>query len=193
MIGAAAADVAGHGEVDVAVGRLGFVLEQRATRRHDLARLAVAALRHVERDPGGLHRIRDLVGFAPSIVVTSAPSSVDIGVTHERARLAVEVHGAGAALGDAAAELGAGQSPHVAQVPEQRHRRVAVILDGGSVHGQLGHGSPRNLQRCTREFGSAATQRHWKSDVASPKRQPRKGARCLDLWAQGPTRLAAAR
>src|SRR5262249_35634871 len=52
-IGAAAADVAGHGAVDVRIARLGVGGEQRA-RRHDLARLAVAALRHVERKPGRL-------------------------------------------------------------------------------------------------------------------------------------------
>src|SRR5262245_20681530 len=44
-IGAAAADVAGHGIVDVRIARLRVAGEQRACR-HDLARLAVAALRH---------------------------------------------------------------------------------------------------------------------------------------------------
>ena len=43
-IGAAAADVAGHRIVDVGVGRMRIACEQRR-RRHDLARLAVAALR----------------------------------------------------------------------------------------------------------------------------------------------------
>src|SRR6267378_3872432 len=52
-IGAAAADVAGHGAVDVGIARLGVCGEQRA-RRHDLPRLTVPALRHVEREPGRL-------------------------------------------------------------------------------------------------------------------------------------------
>src|SRR5262249_33683106 len=47
--GAAAADVRDRG-VDVRVGGLGLLLEQRLDR-HDHARLAVAALRHVVLDP----------------------------------------------------------------------------------------------------------------------------------------------
>src|SRR5712691_3652966 len=50
-IRAAAADVAGHGLVDVGVAGIRLVAEQRG-RAHDLARLAVAALRHVEGRPG---------------------------------------------------------------------------------------------------------------------------------------------
>src|SRR5437879_6758057 len=50
-ISTAAADVPRHGGVDVAVGRVGFGGEQRR-RGHDLAGLAIAALRHLERDPG---------------------------------------------------------------------------------------------------------------------------------------------
>src|SRR5438445_8751090 len=49
-IGAAAADVARHGLVDVGVGGRGPAREQRR-RAHDLPRLAVAALRHVEGRP----------------------------------------------------------------------------------------------------------------------------------------------
>src|SRR2546421_1953671 len=56
LVGAAAADVA-HRLVDLLIGRLGFFPQQRC-RRHDLSRLAVAALRHVERRPGLLHRVR---------------------------------------------------------------------------------------------------------------------------------------
>src|SRR5215472_12651338 len=47
LIGAAPADV-GHRLVDVGVGRLGLLCEERR-RGHDLPRLAVAALRHVDR------------------------------------------------------------------------------------------------------------------------------------------------
>ena len=56
LVGAAAADVAGHRGVDVGVGGLRLRGEQRRGR-HDLAGLAVAALRHVELDPGLLHRM----------------------------------------------------------------------------------------------------------------------------------------
>src|SRR5215472_2535187 len=47
LVGTAAADV-GHRLVDVGVGRLGLLCEERR-RGHDLPRLAVAALRHVDR------------------------------------------------------------------------------------------------------------------------------------------------
>src|SRR5262245_34562081 len=50
LIRPAAADI-GHRLVDLRVGRFRILLEQRRGG-HDLARLAVAALRHVERRPG---------------------------------------------------------------------------------------------------------------------------------------------
>src|SRR5574342_1376039 len=56
LIGAAATDVR-HFLVDVGVGRVRVLREQRGGG-HDLARLAVAALRHVFLDPGALHRVR---------------------------------------------------------------------------------------------------------------------------------------
>src|SRR5882672_4982923 len=56
LVGATAADV-GHGLVDVRVGRLRFLGEERG-RGHDLAGLAVAALRDVDLRPGLLHRVR---------------------------------------------------------------------------------------------------------------------------------------
>ena len=55
-IGAAAADIACHGRVDVGSVGLGRSLQERG-RRHDLAGLAIAALRHVLGDPGLLHRV----------------------------------------------------------------------------------------------------------------------------------------
>src|SRR2546427_12523451 len=50
-ISTAAADVPRHRGVDVAVGRVGVGREQRR-RGHDLAGLAIAALRDFQRDPG---------------------------------------------------------------------------------------------------------------------------------------------
>src|SRR5713101_1497265 len=47
----AATYVTRHGCVDIAVGRLGIGGEQRR-RGHDLAGLAIAALRHLKLDPG---------------------------------------------------------------------------------------------------------------------------------------------
>src|SRR5579863_8164926 len=50
VVGPAAADVSAHGFVDITVGGMAGLAEQR-DRRHDLAGLAVAALRHVFLDP----------------------------------------------------------------------------------------------------------------------------------------------
>src|SRR6266853_4130783 len=50
-ISAAAADVPRHCGVDVAIGRVGLGGEQRR-RGHDLAGLAIAALRYLKREPG---------------------------------------------------------------------------------------------------------------------------------------------
>ena len=58
-------------------------------------------------------------------------------MTQERHGVAVEVHGAGAALRDAAAELGAGEAEQVAQDPEQRHVGWRVDFALGAVDGQF--------------------------------------------------------
>ena len=71
------------------------------------------------------------------MVVILTPASVPIGAWHERIAWPFSVHGAGAALGDAAAVLGAGQLQLVAQHPEQRrvgrgldHDVLAVDVEG---------------------------------------------------------------
>src|ERR1700722_19493205 len=56
LIGPTAADVAVHRAVDVGVGRMGRLLQQR-DRPHDLASLAIAALGHVDGAPRLLHRM----------------------------------------------------------------------------------------------------------------------------------------
>src|SRR5258705_3936838 len=57
--GAAAADI-GDGLVDVLVGRLRIVLQQRR-HGHDHAALAITALRNVVVDPGLLHLVQSAV------------------------------------------------------------------------------------------------------------------------------------
>src|SRR5206468_12689148 len=54
-IGAAATDVAGHLRVDIRIAGMRILGEKRRCR-HDLSRLAVAALRHLAGEPGLLHR-----------------------------------------------------------------------------------------------------------------------------------------
>src|ERR1700737_742970 len=61
--GAAAADI-GNGLVDVLIGRLRLLLEQRGDG-HDHAALAIATLRHIVVDPGLLHLVQGPVRRQP--------------------------------------------------------------------------------------------------------------------------------
>src|SRR3954454_23539722 len=58
---AAAAEIAVHRGVDVAVRWFGLAREERAGR-HDLARLAVAALRDIDLLPGNLDGMGSVLG-----------------------------------------------------------------------------------------------------------------------------------
>src|SRR5580700_9102567 len=137
LIGSATADV-GHRRVDIVVGRFWVLLEQRCCRHHHAA-LAIAALRHVEVEPGLLHRVQlavlrqrldggDLLGADRS----------DWDLARARGD-AVDVHGAGAALGDAAAVFGAGQSDRIADDPEQWRVGFNVDAIRLSVDGKGNH------------------------------------------------------
>src|SRR6266702_557469 len=102
LVGAAATDI-GHGRVDVGVRGMRILCEQRSGG-HDLPRLAIAALRHVFFDPRALHRVRAV--FRQAFDRGHALAGDGRYGQHAGARRdAVQVHGAGAALGDAAAEL----------------------------------------------------------------------------------------
>src|SRR5215831_15253117 len=132
--GAAAADVRDRG-VDVGVGGLGLLLEQRC-HRHDHARLAIAALRHVVLEPGLLHLVQVLA-------LCEAFNGGDLraadGGDGHRARAdreAVDVNGARAALRDAAAVFRSGEADLLPNHPEQRRRRVDVDLVGFAIDGE---------------------------------------------------------
>src|SRR5271154_5940855 len=56
LVRPATADVAGHGVVDILVGRLGLFLEQRGSLHH-LPALAITALGDVNLPPGALDRM----------------------------------------------------------------------------------------------------------------------------------------
>ena len=137
LIGAAAADI-GHRLVDVLVGRARRLPQQRR-RRHDLAGLAEAALRHVERRPGPLHRMRRVA--RQSLDGDDAVGRLHVADAHRAGAhdLAVDVNGAGAALRDAAAVFGAGEPDLFADDPQQRrigrHLHVAILaIDVESCH-----------------------------------------------------------
>ena len=142
--GAATADV-GDLAVDVGVGRLRLVLEQFGDR-HDHAALAIAALRHVIVDPGLLY-------FMQHAVLGEALDGDDLladrGARRERARArrhAVDVHGAGAALRDAAAVLGAGQADVLPDRPEQRRVGIDVDVVIFAIDIEANHSEPPQVE-----------------------------------------------
>src|ERR1700704_2542425 len=150
-IGAAAADVAGHRVVDVGIRRMRVAREQRRSR-HDLARLAVAALNDLAVEPGllDLGAGRGLADRLDRRDLRCA-DAVDRGDAGGGGR-AVDMDGTRAAERHAAAEFRAGHAEHVAQYPQERRVTVdidrpidAIDLDGGS------HGSfpvRRGARRC---------------------------------------------
>ncbi|MNC44349.1 hypothetical protein D3C75_932520 [compost metagenome] len=102
------------------------MLEQRRGR-HYLAGLAVAALGHLVLDPGRDHPFADGIGLdrldGGHLAPDHAGHRGDAGAHH----VAVHQHRTGAALGQAAAILGAGQPQVIADHPQQG--RVGVCLD----------------------------------------------------------------
>src|SRR5688572_17124344 len=107
-IGSAATNVTGHCLVDVRVTGLRGGREQ-GRRLHDLAGLAVAALRNIVGLPGTLHRVRAVLAQAldgDDLAPLGGGHRSDAGAN----RLAVQMDRACATCGDAAGELGAGQS-----------------------------------------------------------------------------------
>src|SRR6478672_1640038 len=119
-VGAAAALEAGERVLDLRLGRLLVLIEERG-RGHDPAIDAIAALRHLLLDIGLLDRVR-LFRRA------EARQGDDLAVPDRRHRghagaygLAVDVHRAGAALRQTAAEMRVVERELVAQRIEQRH------------------------------------------------------------------------
>src|SRR5262249_39202827 len=124
LVGATATDI-GHRGVDVGVGRLRLLLEQRR-RRHDLAGLAVAPFRHVDLQPRLLHRVRGIRRQAldgDDLVGRFHVADLDRARAHHRI---VDVHRAGAALRYAAAVLRAGEPDLFADDPQEG--RIALDL-----------------------------------------------------------------
>ena len=122
--------------MSASVGRL--VLGEQRDRRHDLARLAIAALRHLDGDPRPLHRVT-VVGRQ---ALDRRHFLSDRRGDRRRARAhgrAVEVDRACAAQRHPAAVFRAGKTDVIAQYPKQR--RIGRGVDGVrlAVHKELGH------------------------------------------------------
>lgn len=116
-VGAASTDVAGHGGIDVGIGGVRIGGEQRDSR-HDLAGLAVTALRHVFIDPGLLHGMASIVGAGdPLDGGDGLVGDVGDGGDARPDGFTIEVDGAGAAQAQAATEFSAGQTSLFANNP----------------------------------------------------------------------------
>src|SRR5262249_38698212 len=111
----APADI-GDARVDLVVSRM-RVLSEECGDRHDHSRLAVTALRHLVVDPRLLHAMQRAVLGEP-LDGRDARTLSARGLEGARADgAAVDVHGAGAAGGDSAAELRAGQAEPLSDRP----------------------------------------------------------------------------
>ena len=149
----------------------GVCCQQRGGR-HDLARLAIAALRHIDRLPRHLHRMQPS-GESPSMVVIGLPPRAH--ARHAGAnRLAVQMHRARAAQAHAASVLGAGVVEYVPQHPQKRrvrrniHRHSTLFTFSFSamfaphcwLRGRPIHGS-KNLLEATSRDGKCGAQIAW--------------------------------
>ncbi len=117
-VGCAAAKIPAHRLINVRVSRMGRA-RQQCSGAHDLSCLAIAALRHVQLDPGFLQRVSGVGG--------ETFDRGDLRVAQRRNRqqagsrgLSVEVHCASATLADAAPVFGADKPDMIAKNPEQR-------------------------------------------------------------------------
>src|SRR2546428_8792121 len=138
-ISAAATNVPRHRLVDIGVSGRRDLRQQRGGG-HDLAGLTVAALDDLEIEPGLLDL---LAGRRSADGLDGGDRMSDRSAHRHHAgspRHAVQVHGAGAAQCDAAAELGAVHPKQVAQGPEEGHVRVRVDLVRLAVDFQSDHG-----------------------------------------------------
>lgn len=125
VIGATAAEI-DHRRVDLRIGRLGRLLEQRR-RRHHLAGLAVTALSDLILDPGRHHPLTDIIGLdrlnGRDLPTDHTGDRRDAGTHH----IAVHKHRARTTLRQTAAVFGAGHAQVVADDPKQR--RVGFCID----------------------------------------------------------------
>src|SRR5216684_5688542 len=146
VVGAAAAEVARHVLHDL-LSRRAFRPGKQRRRGHDLARLAVAALRHLLGDPRFLQRMI-AVGRQPFDGGDSLSLNRRYRSDARSCRHAVDVHRACAALRHAAAELGSGETELVADDPQQRGIGRLVGKRFPAVDGKRDH-SP--LPKVTRD------------------------------------------
>src|SRR5271163_2713641 len=124
LIGATSTDVAVHDAIYIGIRGMRRLFQERRGL-HDLAGLTIAALRHIQRAPSLLERV-----IAFRIEAFDGGDSLAVDVADRRNAgsygFAVDVDGAGAARGHPAAKFRSREPEDVSEIPEHRHRRVAV-------------------------------------------------------------------
>src|SRR6185437_979289 len=125
VVAAATADIPLHGNIDVSISRLWRAVEQ-SHGAHDLAGLAITALRYRFFDPGLLNELAFDVPFEAfdgrDLLTRDRRDGEAAGADGGSA----EMNGAGAALGDATAELGPFEPDEVPDDPKQGHVRFGI-------------------------------------------------------------------
>src|ERR1700722_7593326 len=139
LIGATSTDVAVHDAIYIGIRGMRRLFQQRRGL-HDLAGLTIAALRHIQRAPSLLERV-----IACSIEAFDRRDRLAVGVADRRLTrsdgFAVEMDSAGAARGHPATKLRSREPEDVSEIPEDRHRRVAVECLGLAIDVQSEHTS----------------------------------------------------
>src|SRR5215475_12526092 len=124
LITTASSQIARHRDVDLQIAERSLAFEQGRSP-HDLAGLAVAALRHVQGSPGDLHRV---LALRVEAFDRDHRLARYVGY-HDRASadsLALQMDRTGAAKTKAATKLRSGKAKLVAQEPHERHRGIAL-------------------------------------------------------------------
>src|ERR1039458_10886986 len=130
LIGPAAAEIARHCRVDILVAGI-FILLEKCDCLHDLAGLAVAALRHPDFHPCLLHGMYGRDSFYGSDLGAADLCHASWAGAYG---CAILMHGTRAAQSHTAAELRPCELSHVAQIPKQRHFGIAAKRLLFSVH-----------------------------------------------------------
>src|ERR1700682_23910 len=136
-VGHTSTETPGHYRVDVLVGWIGVVLQQGGGL-HDLSRLAVAALRNLQFDPGDLQRMAAL-RIEPL-------DRRHLGAGHRSYRgdtgtsgATVHMHGAGAAQPNPTTKFCSREADLIADRPQQRRVIGRSNGNGAAIEIELGH------------------------------------------------------
>jgi hypothetical protein len=136
-IGATTADIPGHGFVNISVGRFRDFGEQHGGA-HDLSRLTITTLWHVNFDPCSLKRMAEVVRqtfYRPNMLAFNPGKW-----RNARANcFAIEMHCACATKRHPTTILGASETKRLAKDPEQRRRWVYIHLDGFPIQHKGSH------------------------------------------------------